>query len=292
MSNAPSRFFSRLLREHRRGSLLKLRELIPNRRHRLEGEMRRRAQVAYLGDGIGLCRVLGRFKMYVDTRDIGMASHLMLDGYWELWVTEFLADRLDRGMTVIDVGANLGYFTLIMAEMVGEHGTVHAFEPNPPIARLLRHSVHVNGFLSRVHIHPEALGDRDGTARLIVPENYPGGAALVPAGEGATEGLVPVRRLDSYAELLDADIIKIDAEGGERSIWAGMAGLLARGRPLTVLLEFVAARYDDPAGFLAEILAHGFALHRISETEPFAPVTPDAILSGPPDRDLMLVLIR
>ena len=292
MPNPPSRFFARLLREHRRGSLLKLRELIPNRRNRLEGEMRRRTQVAYLGDGIGLCRVLGRFKMYVDTRDIGMASHLMLDGYWELWVTEFLTDRLERGMTVIDVGANLGYFTLIMAEMVGEQGVVHAFEPNPPIARLLRHTVHVNGFRPRVRFHPEALGDRDGVARLIVPDSYPGGAAIVPAGVDETEGLVPVRRLDSYAELLDADIIKIDAEGGEGAIWQGMTGLLARGRPLTILLEFVAARYDDPAAFLAEFAAHGFAFHRISETEPFAPVTPQAILARPRDQDLMLVLIR
>ncbi len=73
--------------------------------------MRALCESAYLGDETALCRVLGRYKMFVDTSDNSLSPHLMLDGYWEMWLTEALARAIRPGMTVVDVGANLGYFT-------------------------------------------------------------------------------------------------------------------------------------------------------------------------------------
>lgn len=276
----------------RHGSLLKLRDFVPARRQRMEDACRARAQAAYLGGETALCRVLGRFKLYVDTGDVGLSSHLMLDGYWELWVTEFLAERMRRGMVAVDVGANLGYFSMIMAELVGDAGAVHAFEPNPAIAQRLVSSAHVNGFAARIRIHRHALGAAEGNAfRLQVPEGYPGGAFLVEA-QPHEDGAVSVRRLDAFPELLDADIIKIDAEGSEYAIWQGMAGLLARGRPLVILLEFVRDRYPDPSGFLREIQAAGFAINHVGPDSPLGPIRPEEVLTWRADQDGMLVLIR
>src|SRR5262245_27706135 len=80
---------------------------------------------AYLGDHISLCRVLGRYSMYVDTRDIGFSSHMLLSGFWEMWVTEAIVARVKPGMRVVDCGANLGYFSLIMADLAGPAGHLH-----------------------------------------------------------------------------------------------------------------------------------------------------------------------
>lgn len=275
------------------GTLLLLRELAKNKRDRIEEEVRRRSRYAYMGGGIGLCLALGRIKLYVDSTDSGLTPHLVLDGYWELWITELLVRRLRSGMKAIDVGANVGYHALTMAELVGPAGKVYAFEPNPPIAALLKRSAHVNGLSERLSLYPQALGARDGDRfRLLVPENYPGGASLVPEDREDGGRVVESRRLDSYPELLDADLIKIDAEGGEQDIWEGMSGLIAGGRPLVILLEFVLDRFRDPALFLDQATAAGFVLHEVDEGHPCHRVTRDQVLAWAPNRETTLVLIR
>ena len=144
-------------------------------------------------------------------------------------------------------------------------------------------------------MHEAALGEVDGGRfRLLVPEDYPGGAALVPAPETAPDAadLVAVRRLDGYPALLDADIVKIDVEGSEEAVWKGMTGILDRRRPLTILLEFVRARYVDAGAFLESLAGHGFALHHVDASAGLQPVTRDEVLAWPAHADVMLVLIR
>jgi hypothetical protein len=84
--------------------------------------------VAIDGETI-LCRILGRYKIYVDSHDWGISPHLMLDGVWEIRTTEVVVDLLLPGMTAIDVGANLGYFTLLMAGLCGPSGRCSRSSP-------------------------------------------------------------------------------------------------------------------------------------------------------------------
>lgn len=270
-----------------------LRRLTRAHRKHHQDEIRQLTQFAYLGGATGLCRVLGRYKLYVDTRDVGVSSHLMLDGYWEMWVTEVLVRHLRRGMIAVDVGANLGYFSMIMADMVGEAGKVHAFEPNTPIASMLARSAHVNGFRERIMLHSDPLGEVDGArVRLIVPENYPGGATIDPSPPEDGDDAMTLRRMDSYPELAVADVIKIDAEGAEQSIWRGMTGIFALGRPMLILLEFVRSRYADPASFIDEILAERFTMRQVSASVDLRPISREQILAWPEHEDIMLVLAR
>jgi FkbM family methyltransferase len=249
---------------------------------------------AYLGDHTALCRVLGRYKMFVDTTDVGLSSHLMLDGYWEMWLTEALVAVLKPGMVAVDVGANLGYFTLLMADQVGAGGAVHAFEPNPPIADRLAKSIDVNGFHDWVTVHREPLGCEDGRdLALAVPVGEPKNAHITTDFNATGAIAVRTRRFDSYPELLNADVIKIDAEGAELDIWRGMSGLFERGgRPLTIVLEFAAVRYADPAGFLGEIQRHGFSLGDVSLDSGVRRRTAAQILAAPAVVDQMLLLRR
>ncbi|WP_240633742.1 FkbM family methyltransferase [Caulobacter flavus] len=258
-----------------------------------EAEIRSRCASAFLGRGVSVCRVLGRYKLFVDGVDYGLGPHLLLDGYWEMWTTETIARLVKPGMTVADVGANLGYFTLLMADLVGAEGRVHAFEPNPPIAALLTRSVELNGLGERVTVHRNALGAVDGAvATLVTPHGEPKNAHIV---EGAATGpgriTVAVRRLDRMG-LGEIDFVKIDADTAEQAIWRGMDGLLAGDRPLTVILEFAPARYEDPAGFLALILSQGFSMSLIDLEAGARPVSLEQVLAGPPAMDRMLLLCR
>jgi len=225
-------------------------------RPRLETAIRRRAQATYLGDGLVLARVLGRHKMFLRSSDRGFACHLMLDGFWEMWLTQFLASQVRPGMVAIDIGANFGYYTLLLAEAVGVTGRVVAVEPNPDAVALLGESVLLNGYASRTHIVSHALSDTAGSAWLYAPDGEPKNATLVegPGRPGGRTIEVSTLTLDEIAlDYPRIDLIKIDAEGGEIGIVAGMMKLIVRDRP-QIVLEFNAARYQEPRLLLDALL--------------------------------------
>jgi FkbM family methyltransferase len=221
-----------------------------------EVTMRRLSQVAYLGDGVVLARVFGALKMFLRTSDVGFAGHVMLDGFWEWWLTSFIAGWVRPGMTVVDVGANFGYYTILMAELVGPDGRVLAIEPAPQTVALLRKTVELNGYSRRTQIIASALAAEPGTGLLWVPDSEPKNANLVGERDiphGVTVD-VPVTSLDEITK--DGpriDFVKIDAEGGEVGVVAGMANLIARDRP-AIILEYNPKRYEDPKTFL-EVLS-------------------------------------
>jgi FkbM family methyltransferase len=222
----------------------------------LEAAIRRRVQTVYLGDKVVLARILGRHKIFLRTSDRGFACHVMLDGFWEIWLTQFLARLVKPGMTAIDVGANFGYFTLLLGDAVGEAGHVIAVEPNPDAASLLKETVLLNGHHTRTRVVPHALGASAGRGWLWAPHGEPKNATLVGTEDlpGGRTVEVSTLTLDELAlEYPKVDLVKIDAEGGELGIVAGMRQLIARDHP-TIVLEFNAARYAEPYSFLDELL--------------------------------------
>ena len=274
--------------------LLNVRELVPAARGRNQSFIRGACHNAYLGDHSALCRVLGRYSMFVDTTDIGFSSHMLISGYWEMWVTEAIVARVRPGMHTVDVGANLGYFTLLMADLVGPGGHVDAFEPNPGIAARLTKSIDINGYLDRTTVHQAALGDATGETILQVPPTEPKNAYIspVPGRAGDVAHRVPTFRLDGLPNAATIDLIKIDVEGAEENVWAGMQGILDSARPLIVILEFAAARYADPGAFVDRILSHGFSAEVIDIEAGVVTTTREDILSRPANVDQMLVFTR
>lgn len=222
-------------------------------RGRAEEEMRRRSQVAYVGDGVVLARVLGTQKMFLRTDDTGFACHVMLDGYWEWWLTKFLARTVTAGMTVVDIGANFGYFTLLFGELVGPKGHVVAVEPSPQAVPLLRRTVELNGHSGRTRVIASALSSVGHAQGLLyLPDGEPKNACLVNERDipGGVTVEVPITSVDELArDLPPIDLVKIDAEGGELGIISGMATLIARDRP-SIVLEFNPGRYEEPETFL------------------------------------------
>jgi len=256
-----------------------------------EDAIRSRVQTLYLGDGVMLARILGRHKIFLHTSDRGLACHLAMDGYWEIWVTQFVARLLQPGMTAIDVGANYGYYTLLFGDAVGAQGRVVAVEPNPRAAALLRETLHLNGHAGITTLVEAAVGAPDApSAHLFVPDGEPKNAALtgheaLPGGETVT---VPVLSVDSLVAGFDrVDLVKIDAEGSEVDIIAGMRETIARHRP-AIILEFNAARYADARGFLLGLIdAYGTPID-VGFDGIARPVGVDTVLTARPGQDWTL----
>ena len=259
-------------------------------RDAFERAVRKEVRTVYLGNDRALTRILGRHKIFLQTVDHGFACHLMIDGFWEAWVTQFLARVVLPGMTVVDVGANFGYFTLLLADGVGETGSVLAVEPNPEAATMLCESVALNGFEARTRVSACALGDAPGTALLFLPDHEPKNASIVDNmySLGGRTIETPVRTLDELAsDGPRIDFIKIDAEGSEPRIWAGMQEIVRRDRP-RLLLEFNARRCIEPRTFLDGLMAAYGPPHELSGDGDLAPFDPDSATTRDRCRDHLL----
>lgn len=275
------------------GSLLQP-EVLRLTSHRDENmrRVRVRCHAVHLGEHVVLCRVLGRYKLYVQSTDVGFGAHLMMDGYWEMWATEFMARCVRSGMTVFDLGASYGYFTLLAADLVGPHGKVIAFEPNFAIAQLLRRNIDVNGFRSNVTIESRAVWDKTGEVMtFVVPQEEPKNGRVTGIRlEGTQFSHLQVTSL-ALDDLNDqkVDFIKADIEGAEGQMWAGMQRLLEKNPDVIFLIEFAAARCTNPRAIL-EQMSNMFPLQYLDVWSKVLPVTIDEVLAR--NDDWMLVLSR
>lgn len=241
-----------------------------------------------------LCRVLGAYKMFVGADDRGLGPHLALDGYWESDVTRFVARRVQPGMTCIDAGANVGYYALLMAGLAGPRGRVLAVEPNPDNVRRLRANVGLNASLYNTTVHEAALSARPGeTVRFSCPVGEPKNGRILAPDDGVDSR--PHAFIDVVTDTVDnlpfgrADFVKIDVEGGEEDLWAGMRLTLDHCPDIQVVMEFNWRRCREPERFLADISAR-FPLRRIGSDGEAHPVDADALRSAADD--VMLYLSR
>lgn len=200
----------------------------------------------------------------IDTGDF-IEWSIFFFGHYEPGLSRFLRQNLRPGSRALDIGANIGCHTLIMAAAAGADGQIHAFEPHPEAADRLEANLALNR-IRNCRLRREAVGDRPGKALLHAPAGpqSPGVSSLYRAniaGE-AREIPVPVTTLDAFAEesgLSSLDLIKIDTEGNELRVIRGGRRLISSLRPLLVFeyspRTWAAAgeSFGETRGLLAEI---------------------------------------
>jgi FkbM family methyltransferase len=260
----------------------------------LEAGSQRRSQAVYLGDRTALCRVLGSYLVFVDTRDVGIAPHLCLNGFWESWVTLAIARAVGPGAHCVDIGANHGYYTLLMADIAGPAGRTLAVEPNPRLVDLLQRSLAVNGLTRRVDVVQGAALDRSGEPLVLSYPPHFLNATLVREVQEADEVIraASVTLDDLTRDWPRLDLVKIDAEGAEEAIWRGGRETWQRRAQVAVVLELNTARYTDPPAFLGAIRAEGFRFATIGGDGQLYPISEQQILTEHPGEDWMLFLRR
>ncbi len=168
--------------------------------------------------------------------------------------------HLREGMTVMDVGANVGIYALRMSRAIGQGGKVYAFEPVPSIFALLRENIALNNATNIIPV-PMALADRKGTARMSVAGR--GSSLFRHLSSQFVE--VPLTTLDAFCEeeeIERVDAIKIDVEGAELTVIRGADEVLRRDRPL-LMVEIQRATLEaagtSPEELFATIVGYGYA---------------------------------
>ena len=200
-------------------------------------------------------------RLLLDEQDEWITPTLTATGGWEPGQTALLGERIAPGMTVIDGGAHVGYFTCQAARLVGPRGLVLAFEPAPRNFALLQANVWRNGF-TNVACFPWALGSKPGLAELRLSATNTGDHRLHGSGDGVS---VRVAALDDVLAIRPpVHIVKLDVQGNEEAAVRGMTRLLAASPSVLVTVELspadARAAGSDPLALLGWYRSLGFEL--------------------------------
>lgn len=178
------------------------------------------------------------FRMIVNPYEF-IGRHIFIEGIYETDCTDLFISLIRPGDCVLDVGANIGYFTLLSSSLVGSGGQVHAFEASPQIMKMLDKNIRLN-HASNVVLHNEAVLDRLGVVKFYTgPEENLGLSSIQNLGYlSAVKEEVPCVNIDYMMPTLPAvRLVKIDVEGAEFLVTKGMQCLIDRDKPY-IILEF------------------------------------------------------
>jgi FkbM family methyltransferase len=172
--------------------------------------------------------------------DIDTSSEVDMRIYFNIMDVEVkrtISKYVHQGETALDIGANIGYFTLLMAHRVGSRGRVHSFEPNSPVCQRMAQHVLKNGFEDRVIVHDCAVSNVSGSIQLSIYDD-PGLSSILPRpdieGTVVEARVVTLDGLFSSGEIGVPDFIKIDVEGAELFVLEGGEELIRQVRPIIV----------------------------------------------------------
>jgi FkbM family methyltransferase len=246
---------------------------------------------------------LGGARFVCDLHDT-IAREVCFTGRYEPQETQLAMQLLGQGMTVVDVGANWGYFTLVTAYLVGPRGRVLALEPHPRLSWMLRENVSVNAL---THVEPLTLaaGAEAGPRTFIAFDERGGNSGLSRAASLSETGdfdcaTIALDALVDARKIGRVDLLKMDIEGGEVDALRGMTAGLAAHRYRYVLLECHPAALAAAGACLDHCLApfaragyrgwridHSPPMHKraasglVPAAELLSPIDPVALRSDP-----------
>lgn len=211
-------------------------------------------------------RVMGHV-MYLDQDD---SMGLAVKGEYEPFETQIIMENIKPGQIVLDVGANIGYFTLIFARLTGETGKVYAFEPDPSSFDLLQRNISANGY-QNVILESKAVSNITSQAYLLKDKFNNLDHRIVQEPDDGAGVMVKTIRLDEYLHSLPrpVDFVKLDIQGSEALAIEGMRQLLARSPDVMILTEFWPKGLEESGigseDYLNTLASMGFSFFDVSK---------------------------
>lgn len=206
-------------------------------------------------------------KMFLDSKD---SLRLSISEFHEPFETELVKKEIKSGYVVLNIGANIGYYTLIFAKLVGKEGKVFAFEPDPDNFALLKKNVEINGYLN-VTLVQKAISNKTGKIRLYLSERSKGDHRICNLHDGRKSIEIEAIQLDDYFKNYNGriDFIKMDIQGAEGAAIQGMPLLLQKIKRTKMITEFWPSGLKkfgtEPEEFLKLLLKHDFKIYHLND---------------------------
>ncbi len=206
-------------------------------------------------------------RIVIDPKNGGTDAELFLHHQRDVDVIAIMKERLHRGSTFVDIGANIGYETLYGAHLVGDSGHVYAFEPIPHLVSQIKESIALNAF-SNITVIEKAAGNKDGYETIYLHDEDAGLTSITNKNGASHSVSIDVTMLDKeLAHIKNVDVIKLDVEGYEYEALQGGKNTIATYTP-TIIFEFSPHLYEqDYKGKSIDILTFldslGYSIYAI-----------------------------
>ncbi len=212
-------------------------------------------------------------KMYVNSKDIGVASPLIKSGIYEEYETEIFKNLIKSNTTLIDIGANIGYYTLIAASIIKE-SIIYSFEPVKANYDLLIENIKINEF-NNIKTFRKAVSNENWKNKIFIDGTNLGNHSLAESNvvDKSNFSEIETITLDSFLENLnetitDDFVIKMDTQGAEGLIVEGAQKLLLKNN-IKILMEFwpkgLRNMGTDPLELLKKLQDYGFRIKLLDE---------------------------
>jgi FkbM family methyltransferase len=206
-------------------------------------------------------------KMFVDHSDVGLRLAPLVGLPPDKGEAGWFVRTIKPGQTVIDLGANVGLYTLLFGRLVGPSGQVIGFEPGPKSFKLLSRNIEENGYRN-IRAENAAVADKTGRIDLYVcktgeSDNRVEGA--IDPGNDWERVSVPCFAIDDYFGDQRVDFIKMDIQGSEYPALRGMRNTLIRNSAIQLVVEFTPSSIVDMDGFFNLIKEIGFSLFDVND---------------------------
>ena len=208
-------------------------------------------------------------KIYLDSND---SLHLSIHKNWEDLETEIVKKHVSKGDFVLDLGANIGYYTLLFAKIVGDSGRVYAFEPDPVNFALLKKNVEVNNY-NNVVLVQKAVSNKSEKSKLYLCEGNLADHRIYDTHNGRKSIQIETTKLDDFFndKNIRFDFIKMDIEGAEGGAVQGMRNILKRSKNIKIITEFYPEALEGfgigAREYLNLLLRHNFKFFMLDEKE-------------------------
>lgn len=195
---------------------------------------------------------------------------IILTGDFEPSTTDLMKRLVKEGMHVFDLGANIGWFTLLLSKLVGDVGHVYAFEPDPYLFGILKENMELNN-LHNVSAYPLAVSNKSGKAKLSLNLTQDGDNRI--ESSMMTENTIEIETitLDEFCDenKVKMDFIKMDVQGSEPKVFEGMKKSISSNPKIKIITEFYPSAITDvgssPQDFVNSLEESGFILKEITE---------------------------
>ncbi|MGY5151490.1 MAG: FkbM family methyltransferase [Candidatus Nitrosopumilus sp. bin_6a] len=207
-------------------------------------------------------------KLFLDKND---SLNLSINEIYEEFETDLVKKEVHKGDVVVDIGANIGYYTIMFAKLVGNSGKVFAFEPDPTNYELLKKNIEINGF-TNVILEQKALSDNPEKMMLSLNNENTAGHHLDFKNENSINSIeVDVLSLDDYFsdKNIEINFIKMDVEGAESNVIKGMSNTLKTSKNLKMMVEYNPFAIKQlglmPESYLDLLIKNNFLLYDVDE---------------------------